>query len=161
MARYHINQKGNPGICRAGKQACPFGEDSEHFPTPEAATKAYEARAQREATYYASPKLGMLADIPQANRRALLDFMAEQSTPVLINHGTSWHDSETDHKYFGLNGETRNLRYNFYGWTNYEAARHLIKCEVIIPDNVELIDETFSQFADTLSPADQQVGLTV
>ena len=103
----------------------------------------------------------MLADIPQANRRALLDFMAEQSTPVLINHGTSWHDSETDHKYFGLNGETRNLRYNFYGWTNYEAARHLIKCEVIIPDNVELIDETFSQFADTLSPADQQVGLTV
>lgn len=42
MARYHINSKGEVGICRAHKGACPFGGDDNHFPTAELARAAYE-----------------------------------------------------------------------------------------------------------------------
>lgn len=42
MARYHINAKGEPGICRA-QQACPFGGPDQHYPTKEDAARAFEA----------------------------------------------------------------------------------------------------------------------
>lgn len=42
MARYHINSKGEAGICRAHKGACPFGGDDNHFPTAELARAVYE-----------------------------------------------------------------------------------------------------------------------
>lgn len=44
MAKFHINGNGEAGACRAEKGGCPFGSESEHFTTPEAAREAYEAR---------------------------------------------------------------------------------------------------------------------
>ena len=44
VARYHINSKGEPGVCKA-QQACPFGDASEHYDSPEAAREAFEADA--------------------------------------------------------------------------------------------------------------------
>lgn len=42
MPRFHINDKGEPGQCRAEKN-CPFGlSDGEHYTTKEEARKAYE-----------------------------------------------------------------------------------------------------------------------
>ena len=41
MAKYHINYKGEPAICRAIIR-CPIGGPDDHFPTPEAAQRAYE-----------------------------------------------------------------------------------------------------------------------
>lgn len=37
MAKYHIKKDGTPGICRAKDGKCPFGNESEHFPTKEEA----------------------------------------------------------------------------------------------------------------------------
>ena len=42
MAKYHINYKGEAGLCRAEKN-CPFGGDEDHFVSPEAARAAYES----------------------------------------------------------------------------------------------------------------------
>lgn len=43
MAKYHITGKGEPGLCRANKKACPLGGLDEHYDSPEAAMKAFEA----------------------------------------------------------------------------------------------------------------------
>jgi hypothetical protein len=42
MAKFHINGKGEAGACKATKGGCPFGDESEHFTTPEAARKHFE-----------------------------------------------------------------------------------------------------------------------
>ncbi len=60
MARYHINGKGEAGICRA-QQKCPFGDvDTEHFSTAEEARKVYEEAhswvASLDADFYESPE---------------------------------------------------------------------------------------------------------
>lgn len=41
MNKYHINEKGVPGVCTA-KVKCQFGGDAQHYFSPEAAQKAYE-----------------------------------------------------------------------------------------------------------------------
>jgi hypothetical protein len=42
MARYHINYKGNPGICHA-KNKCPFGDiKTEHYSSKDEAQEAFE-----------------------------------------------------------------------------------------------------------------------
>lgn len=41
-ARYHINSQGDPGLCRARKGRCPFGEDEAHYGSPKEARKAFE-----------------------------------------------------------------------------------------------------------------------
>lgn len=44
MPKYHLNKKGEPGVCQA-MVACPFGDlDSDHFPSVEEARAAYEAK---------------------------------------------------------------------------------------------------------------------
>jgi hypothetical protein len=43
---YHINGAGNPGLCSATVKPCPFGVPAEHYRTPEAARRAYEAKQQ-------------------------------------------------------------------------------------------------------------------
>ena len=51
MAKYHIKKDGTPGVCRAQNGNCPFGGESEHFPTKEEAQnyadKRHEAIEQR------------------------------------------------------------------------------------------------------------------
>lgn len=48
MAKFHINGNGEAGACRAGKGGCPFGDDSKHFTSAEAARVAYEERMNRD-----------------------------------------------------------------------------------------------------------------
>jgi hypothetical protein len=40
--KFHINRKGEVGGCTAQTGGCPFGGESEHYSSPEAAQKAYE-----------------------------------------------------------------------------------------------------------------------
>lgn len=51
MAKYHIKKDGMPGVCRAQNGKCPYGSESEHFPTKEEAQnyadKRHEAIEQR------------------------------------------------------------------------------------------------------------------
>lgn len=42
MAKYHINSKGDSGICSAEAGGCPFGSESEHHASAEDARKSYE-----------------------------------------------------------------------------------------------------------------------
>lgn len=37
MVKYHIKKDGTPGVCRAQNKKCPYGSESEHFPTKEEA----------------------------------------------------------------------------------------------------------------------------
>lgn len=46
MARFHINNAGNAGLCRATKGGCPFGGDDAHYPSKESAREAFEARME-------------------------------------------------------------------------------------------------------------------
>lgn len=43
MGKFHINAKGEPGLCRATRQ-CPFGESEDHYPSKEDARKAFEVK---------------------------------------------------------------------------------------------------------------------
>lgn len=42
MAKFHINSKGEPGLCQAQK-SCPFGGEASHYATAEEARQAFEA----------------------------------------------------------------------------------------------------------------------
>ena len=44
MAKYHIKKDGTPGVCRAQNGNCPFGGESEHFPTKEEAQNYADKR---------------------------------------------------------------------------------------------------------------------
>ena len=45
MAKYHINGKGEPGVCRAQKN-CPFGDADHHYSSAEEAREAFERGSQ-------------------------------------------------------------------------------------------------------------------
>lgn len=45
MAKYHITEAGEPGLCRAKPNNCPFGADEAHFTTKEGAWKALDSGA--------------------------------------------------------------------------------------------------------------------
>lgn len=50
MAKFHINSKtGEPGLCRAVGEGCPFGGTDEHYTSKEAAQKAYENLMEKES----------------------------------------------------------------------------------------------------------------
>lgn len=57
MAKYHINSKGEPSVCKATKK-CPFGESSDHYSTKTEARKAYEATQVTHSTVTSDPWAG-------------------------------------------------------------------------------------------------------
>jgi len=56
MAKFHINGNGEAGQCKAQAGGCPFGGESEHFTTAEAARDAFEARMSEGAHASTSKK---------------------------------------------------------------------------------------------------------
>jgi hypothetical protein len=42
MAKFHVNNSGEAGQCRATQGGCPFGGDAQHYETPEVARQAFE-----------------------------------------------------------------------------------------------------------------------
>lgn len=44
MAKFHINNKGTPGICKVKTGVCPFGNSEEHYNTHNEALIAYEVK---------------------------------------------------------------------------------------------------------------------
>jgi hypothetical protein len=61
MNKYHINEKGVPGVCTA-KVKCQFGGDAQHYFNPEAAQKAYELSMATET-------------VPSAQKKSSNDFV--------------------------------------------------------------------------------------
>lgn len=54
-SKYHINEKGVPGVC-AAKIKCQFGGDAQHYFSPEAAQKAFELSMATETVPSAKKK---------------------------------------------------------------------------------------------------------
>ena len=46
---FHINDKGDPGACKAQPGNCPFGSAAEHYVTEQEARAAYEASMAKDA----------------------------------------------------------------------------------------------------------------
>jgi hypothetical protein len=42
MSKFHVNDKGEAGQCRANNGGCPFGGEAQHYSSPEIARQAYE-----------------------------------------------------------------------------------------------------------------------
>lgn len=61
MTRYHINSLGNPGKCSA-RGRCPFGGDSEHHPSAEAARAAFEVQMTSKTSPVAVREENYLGD---------------------------------------------------------------------------------------------------
>jgi hypothetical protein len=55
VSKFHVNAEGNPGKCSA-EISCPFGGESEHYATQDAAREAYEKKMSGEAIPTASSK---------------------------------------------------------------------------------------------------------
>ena len=59
--RYHINSKGEPGVCKATKRACQFGE-SDHFSTRTEAEAEAQKRLERK---FSTIRKGFKKDLPE------------------------------------------------------------------------------------------------
>lgn len=51
MTKYHVNEKGEPGVCNAREGNCPFASDENHFSTKDDARKFYEDFQSRGTRY--------------------------------------------------------------------------------------------------------------
>jgi hypothetical protein len=91
MAKFHINGKGEAGKCSATKGGCPFGGESEHFTSPEAAREAYEA----------SMSTPVAAPYKNAMESVLLRPLAKNGLPAGVKNiaGTKSTSSETKSKF--------------------------------------------------------------
>ncbi len=58
MAKFHVNGRGETGTCAANEGKCPFGGDEHHYPTREAAHKAFEL-SMASSTFVAAQKRKM------------------------------------------------------------------------------------------------------
>jgi hypothetical protein len=85
MSKYHLNYRGEPGLCSATVKPCPFGGPDDHFETENDARKAYEKQA-RKAVFSKSHKKHVTSPLPQdpseANPNWLNDFAAKFSEPT-------------------------------------------------------------------------------
>lgn len=66
--KYHVNNDGETGKCSATKGGCPFGDDAQHFPNPEAARKSYETSMAAQTVATVSKHDKITADNYDASR---------------------------------------------------------------------------------------------
>lgn len=57
MSKFHINWKGEPGICKAKSGNCPLGDAEDHFATKNEARDAYEAAHSSFAATVQNPRV--------------------------------------------------------------------------------------------------------
>jgi len=61
VPRYHVNPQGEPGICRAENDGCPYAVEQNHFPTKAEARKHYEELQSRSTISLAANKGSVVA----------------------------------------------------------------------------------------------------
>lgn len=72
MAKFHVNEEGNPGQCSAQDGNCPFGADAPHFSTAE------DARTHFEAVQ------SLTASLTGAKKKSVRDFVTPPARAVEI-----------------------------------------------------------------------------
>jgi hypothetical protein len=64
MAKFHIREDGNPGVCSASEGGCPFGANVPHYATKDEARRAYEQLVKDEAVMISHVD-GTLSHLPK------------------------------------------------------------------------------------------------
>jgi hypothetical protein len=96
MQRYHINTKGEPGLCSAASGKCPFGADAPHYDSVIEARQAYEkSQSKSLVSTKKEPKAYVLARNELLNDWQDQDFRSAKDLPSLLrNIATSWATTE-------------------------------------------------------------------
>lgn len=89
MGMYHINDKGNAGVCEASSGNCPFGGDDEHFTSKAAAQKSFEL--QMTPTFEAVQQ----EKLAQAKARLLAAKQALRKADDLMAATANWEHAST------------------------------------------------------------------
>lgn len=82
MTKYHVNSKGEPGLCRA-KVECPFGGDESHYSSKKEAARVYENEMFVKTEYkdfkynLAKNNTSMHTDITEGGTQVLVLLMNE------------------------------------------------------------------------------------
>lgn len=93
MAKWHINDEGNPGTCSAKDGNCPFGYTAEqHFDSKIAAVHAYEAGAF-EAHNRSLQSVGEMEDLI-INKNKYTDEFLQEWSEYLENQEIDWKEEE-------------------------------------------------------------------
>lgn len=102
MTKFHINAKGEPGRCSAAVQ-CPFGGESDHYHSPEAARDAFEVsqKGQEIAShtkvakeyYKPAPNFGVLTEKDPQGRAATKELGYYGPEPIWMEDLEQVHSS--------------------------------------------------------------------
>lgn len=91
-------------------------------------------------------------------KEKMRDFLARKGKPVLFEERTGWDDEP---------------KVSTYGWTDHNADVHCQPvvttktytygegCHWVVPEGAVLTEHTYSQFTDTFSPNNDEVGVNV
>lgn len=88
----------------------------------------------------------------------MTDFGKLKDTVIssLVEHGVPVQISEREKLKWP---DSPDLWVSVYGWQNFDAQKHLRTCQVVIPDDVELTEVTYSEFLDTFLGNRDEVGI--
>lgn len=128
MAKYHINDKGDAGECKAAAGKCPFGDDDKHYTSAGAARAAYEelmAQRERQAKLaYVKKRFELHWRDLTAHERGLLErqdtavvdhYFEDRETSVLLTHERVWPVlQEWDDFMMGKHGDYANYQDSYY-----------------------------------------------
>lgn len=96
--KFHINSNGEAGRCKAEKGGCPFGGESEHFTSAEAAREHYEAQMNTPApTISKSKKAAPSLPVNQTfEEPEYFDFKKEEDRILEGQKGSSPNSDKTE-----------------------------------------------------------------
>lgn len=121
MAKYHINEKGVPGVCSANIQ-CRFGGDAQHYASPEIAQKAFELSMAGSTVPEAQKKPAVAAPIAAPKAAAPVErFRHPQGKLAEINPDgsvTAWKNG----KIIPTSATADKLRSGHGSWKLADAA---------------------------------------
>lgn len=142
MARYHINNQGNPGLCKASKK-CPFGGAEAHYDNPAEAMAAFEAMQ------------GGSFESPAFKRSKVRD---EKGNLLTVYHGTDYEFDSFDSSYTGKGNDAYGS--GFYFSNDQATARgygkHMKEVQLAI-ENPLVIDGRSGSLMDVEIPQDKVV----
>lgn len=154
---YHINKKGEPGLCRAEEGGCPFGADAPHFQTKEEAYEALEIANELMVTL--SKKSKSRADLEGKNLKKLEDLKDLELDP--IDAENYYHELSRDLE----DPEKLEELYRTYQARPYWADHYSVHEELIknrnTPDDIrqEAILQTAAYHLNSISDFSEFTGL--